>query len=58
MRNKYCDYYYTTRKNQDGEFKYYIRNKEGEILEISEGAYSSKGEAEEAAREAISYHYV
>lgn len=54
---KYKEYYYTTRKNIDGQFKFYVRNKEKEVLEISEDVYCSKEEAELAAQDIIDEYY-
>lgn len=57
---KYCDYYYQVVK-VDGGFGWKIYSKYGkdnEVLEQNEEVCSTKTEAEQDARDAISYHYV
>ena len=66
MRRKYADYYYsikhveTASRNNEAPVKYYkwfIRNKEGEVLVESEEQFDSKRYCELDCREAIEEHY-
>ncbi len=65
-RRKYADYYYTIKVAETSSrnnstpakwYRWYIRNKEGEILEQSETLYDDKKEAEIYCEEAIQEHY-
>ena len=56
---KYCDYYYQVVK-VDGGFGYKIYNQYGkdkEVLEQHTEVCDTEAEAEQDARDAISYHY-
>ena len=56
---KYCDFYYQV-KIVEGGFKYFIYgrySKDRETLEESEEIYDTEAEAEQDARDAISYYY-
>jgi hypothetical protein len=55
MAKKYKEYYYTTRKMDEG-YVWRIRNKDGEILQCSqepEEFFSTRSEAESSAQEHI-----
>lgn len=59
---KYKGYYYSTRKNIDGMYVWYIRsakNKDGnrEVLQISDEVFSSKSDAEINCQENIDEYY-
>lgn len=59
---KYRDYFYTTRKNIDGEYKWYLwgakrEDCSRECLEISEDTYPSKSEAIDEAIDNIDEYY-
>jgi len=56
---KYCEYYYQVKKVTGG-YKYFIYNKYGkdkELLEQGE-VCDTESEAEQDAKDAISYHYL
>jgi len=55
-KKKYKGYYYTLKKNADGMYVWRIRNKKGEILEISNDCFP-KNEAEINAQETIDEYY-
>lgn len=56
---KYKDLYYTIRKekNSDYPYRWIIRNKEHEAMEIAEETFVTKQEAENDAQEHIDEYY-
>lgn len=53
---KYKEYYYTLKKNLDGLYAWRIRNKDGELLEISDDVFAEE-DAEIDAQEHIDEYY-